>query len=195
LHGLADADAVAILEYTQIEAEWMIGLPKRAPVEAKMYSIVSPRRPGFCEVKFMADADPQPNPAVRFVIQTAAKFSIGAYCIQLHGRIGNRGMEGLCRYDVHNTPHANNHRCCTTPPPEIFPRQFHVHRFNECSAEHGVGWDKCATLFPIVHNDSFGLMIRDLIGCFVADMKLKFSDTGSLESLFQTGRTDDHRRI
>jgi hypothetical protein len=130
---------VAAQGYTQTEADWMMSLNKLAEFETELYAIADSHRPGFIELGFNAVADPQENPSVRFKILTAANFSIGAYSIEVLGEIGNRGIEGLCRYEIHDSLHSNNHHCCASPP-EIDSGQFHSHRFNECAMNAAPSW-------------------------------------------------------
>ena len=174
------------IEYLQTEADWMISLDKVAVHEGEIYDVLTRFRPGFTSKAFDAEAAITQHPQVRFKIRTEANLSIGAYCIVLEGAIGDRQMEGLCRYDVHDSIHSNNCRCCD-PPAQVFPGQFHSHRYNECTIRRGNNWDKCATLLSIVDDPVFKRQIRELIGGFIDDMKLRFSDSGTHGTLFETG--------
>jgi chromosomal replication initiation ATPase DnaA len=51
----------------------------------------------------------------------------------------------------------------------------------------GNDWDKCAALLTIEDNAVFKRQVRSLIGNFIDDMKLTFSDSGTQQSLFETG--------
>lgn len=175
------------IEYLETEVDWMISLDKIAMYEGEIFDVLGRYRPGFSSKAFEAETVAPQNPPVRFKIRTEANLSVGAYCIVLEGSIGNRPIEGLCRYDVHDSIHSNNCRCCD-PPPQIFPGQFHAHRYNECTVRRGNNWDKCAALLSIDDDPNFKRQIRQLIGDFIEDMKLKFSDSGTLGTLFETGQ-------
>lgn len=172
-------------DYSQDEADWMISLPKIGRHEGEIYDVVTRYRPGYSSKAFEAETVDAQKPPVRFKIRTEANMAIGAYCIVLEGSIGDRPMEGLCRYDVHDSVHKNNCRCCD-PPPQIMFGQFHQHRYNECTIKRGNVWDKCATLISI-DEAMFKRQIRQLIGKFIDDMKLTFSDSATIGSIFETG--------
>jgi hypothetical protein len=176
---------MAIAEYSQAEADWMIALEKIAKYEAEIYEVHSRYRPGYSSKAFEAETKIEQRPAVSFKVRTEANISVGAYCIVLEGSIGERPMEGLCRFDVHDTAHNNNCICCA-PPPQIFPGQFHVHRYNECTINRGNNWDKCGSLLTVVDSE-FKKQIRQLIGNFIDEMKLTFSDSDTVLSIFESG--------
>jgi len=167
---------MGIAEYSQEEAEWLISLAKTARYEAEIYEVANHYRPGFSSKAFDCDSSAPQSAPVKFRIKTEANTAIGAYCIVLQGAIGDRRMEGICRYDVHETIHANDCSCCA-PPPEIMPGQFHVHRYSECTIRRGNNWDKCSTILPI-DDIAFKRQVRQLIGAFIEDMRLSFSDSG-----------------
>ncbi len=172
-------------EYSQSEADWLISLEKLAALEGEIYDVLSRYRPGFSCKVFEAGSEIEQSPPVRFRIRTEANISIGAYCIVLEASIGSRPLAGICRYDVHDSLHNNNCSCCD-PPPQILPGQFHAHWYNECTIRRGNNWDKCGVTLEI-DEDIFKRQIRQLIGVFIEDMKLKFSDSGTIGSLFESG--------
>lgn len=176
---------VSASAYTQDEIDWMLSLEKIAKYEGEMFEVYSRYRPGYSCKAFDAETKLELNPAVLFKVRTEANLSIGAYCIVLEGSIGDRPLEGICRFDVHDSVHNNNCKCCS-PPPQIFPGQFHEHRYNECTINRGNSWDKCGTLLA-VDDAEFRRQIRQLIGDFIDRMKLTFSDSGTLTSLFESG--------
>src|SRR5690349_10259152 len=125
---------MATPSYTQFEVNWLIGLNKVAAYEGEIYEVFTRYRPGYSSAAFEAIPMLEMKPPVRFKIRTEANLAIGAYCIVLEASIGDRPMEGICRYDVHDSLHLNNCRCCG-PPPQIQPGEFHQHCYNECTVK------------------------------------------------------------
>jgi hypothetical protein len=178
---------MAKVTYAQNEADWLIGLTKFADFEGDIFSGISTRKTEGKWLSFEAHPEQNLRPSARFMVRTEFNLAIGAYCIVLEGAIGTRPLEGICRYDVHDSIHPNNCRCCA-PPPQIWPGDFHVHRYNECTIRRGNHWDKCATLLQIADNDLFDRRVRGMIGQFVDDMHIKFTDPIQNRLLFDTSK-------
>lgn len=170
--------------YTQSEADRMLGLPKIAAYETQIYTIPNFIREGFKTASLSAEADPPCE--VEFDIATQVNFDIHAYCIVLSGKMGSRPWAALCRYDVHDNPHPNKPDC--SQPGILLPGVFHVHRYNYARMIAGGVWDDCAEDLPmeVTATAAFSMQLRDLIGRFITDMRLRFSDTATMLELFKT---------
>jgi hypothetical protein len=183
-------DGMAQPEYSQQEADDMLGMAKRVAFEALMYG--APLRETVGESACAFDALPEETAAgavvaIKFKIEVRKNEEVNAYAILLGGSIGNRKMQALCRYDVHDTLHPNG-ICCPTRD-EIEPGVFHVHRYSEACIRVGRSWDACALPLIVPQPRSGKGQLRQLIGEFVKDMRIRFSDKGTHQDLFETGET------
>jgi hypothetical protein len=172
--------------YTQGQADYMLALEKRAEFEAQIWAITGQVRTGFISREFSAQAESVQEP-VRYKIITQANFDAFAYSITLSGSLRDGPMQALCRYDVHDSFHLNSDCHCCPPPPEIHPGVLHVHRYNECAILEGRTWCKCATPLAVEPDQPIRLQLRQLIGIFISDMRLRFSDSSTMRELFGTG--------
>lgn len=172
--------------YTQQQADAMIALPKRAVYEAQMYAIAGQHRSGFAIKEFAAHPEDLTQP-VRFKILTQANFDLDAYSITLLASWEAGPWQALCRYDVHDSYHPNDNCVHCGPPPGIEPGVLHVHRYNEAAIRDDWTWDKCATPLAIDPEQPLHRQLRQLIGLFVQDMQIRFSDSTTANALFESG--------
>lgn len=170
--------------YSQAEADAMLAMEKVAAYESQAYHI-GRYREGFRSTEFAATGVGDAFD-VKFKIIVQANLDIQSYGITLEGSMGGKPFEGLCRYDVHDTPHPNKPNACG-PPAEIPPGFFHVHRYCEKAIRKRLRWDACAEFLPIAEEQDLRAQLHQLIGSFVADMRLSFSDSATMFGLFETG--------
>ena len=177
--------AKAVDIYTQAEVDMMLALPKFAEYEAQMYWASSRRQTGLLTADFVAHPE-DPTTGITYRVEVAKNERIESFNILLQGKIDDHPMEGLCRYNVHNSMHENECANCG-PPPAILPTEFHVHRYNEACVRKGHVWDSCATLLTVSGGDTFLEDTRILTETFVRNMMITFRDSVALAWIYGPG--------
>lgn len=171
--------------YSQIEANAMLAAEKYATYESLAYEITGRVNPGYEGAEFSAESDADLGIDYKVLIHRTAELS--AYSITLEGSMNERGMQAICRYETH--PSLHDHAECPhcSAPTEILPNVLHVHRYNYAAERDGFGWDKCAEIVDIPLDLDRRLQLRDLIGIFIREQRIHFSDSQTISGFFGTG--------
>ena len=105
--------------------------------------------------------------------------AIGSTNIILEAKMTGRPWEGICRYDIHDSPHKN--LCGWMHPPEyIEPGIPHRHIYSERAERELGSWHARAEILDSTECSS----PERLLGTFMRDMKFHFTDKQSHQSLF-----------
>lgn len=105
--------------------------------------------------------------------------AIGSTNILLEARMAGRPWEGICRYDIHDSPHKNL-REWMHPPDFIGAGVPHRHLYSERADRELGSWHARAEILDSTACSS----PERLLGTFMKDMKFSFTDPQSHQSLF-----------
>jgi hypothetical protein len=172
--------------YSQIEADAVLALPKR--IEHAAWEKRKTGRPTDYETSVTVAAIPEINgDGIEFCIEIRTNELTEDISVILTMRIGKRPLEGLCRYDIHDSDH-DNPRWFT--PATIAAGEFHSHLYSERSVQEFDRWDKCASPLDLSPHGSPAQLRQRLWGRFLDDMRIKFSDSETFDGLFgSAGKT------
>jgi hypothetical protein len=167
--------------YSQAEADAMIAMEKRIEVDA--WEKRGSGRASEVDTPVTIDARPENGDVrINFKIEMLRNDRNDTFAISLKGKIEGRPWECFCRYEIQNLDHENDTRCCK---PSLIPAgAFHCHLYSERSYEVLDRWDGCAELLDLPTDGSFDQQLTRLRWRFVNDMRIRFSDSGTVEGLF-----------
>lgn len=168
--------------YSQVEADALIRMAKRAEFEA--WEREPETRPTTFEASKVIRVTPEEDNdgRIEFKIDLRRNEEIEKFSITLIARIHPRTFEGMCRYDVHPNPHDNPEWFA---PPSIFHGDLHAHRYSERSVRELDCWDGCALSLGAPRRMSFPNRIGTLKQQFLTDLRVRFSDSDTINRLFE----------
>lgn len=158
--------ALLQVPYSQEEADLMVSVEKLAPAvqENRGTGAVRPGEDGFT---FSANGVGYPQ--ISYVVEVIKAPERCSTVYLLKGRIGERPLEGLCSYHIHNGHHKNPP---DFPPIWIATRKPHKHVYNEKAYKQRNVW--CAVAYAL-EATRYGNPASLWAG-FLTDMKISFEE-------------------
>jgi len=131
-----------------------------------------------CEIKAEPEDASIPT-AFKIVIRKDERTD--TYSLTLEGKLPGRIFEGLLRYNVHDSIHANPE---WFPPPIIESGDLHRHVYQERAVREGRDWDACAELLKLPSAGSPNQQYERLLGKFMVDANIRVSDSETHTGLY-----------
>lgn len=178
-------DFMKVPAYTQNDADRMIAAAKF--IDGDMWDRrgpgQKPRFGGNAESLVTLECrteDPELN--YKFEIEIRYHHRLDTMHFLLKGRIGNGPYEGLCRFDLHDSPHFNQPPCEEYEAP---PREPHCHRFNlQAFLRYGV-WHKCARRLEFTgKTDNAERAYKAMLHQFLDELSIRIRDSPAGTGLF-----------
>lgn len=168
------------LFYSEEEAQALIFMPKRMEVEA-WENQTHGRSEDFTVCVMDVRPEHDDDGRIEFKVEMRTNEVTDGLNITLKGRMDKRPWEGFTRYDIHDGLHDNPK---WFPPQVIDPYVFHRHVYRERSFAEEERWDKCALPLDLSNVGSPDNLKSRLLRRFLADLSIKFADSGTYLRLF-----------
>lgn len=159
--------------YSQAECDYLIGMTK--VIRADAYDGLDARQTRHERSQRILAHPENADEPVEFRIDLRYNRIIYTFSISLLGKMDERELTGLCRYEIQDSPHKNPK---WFEPREIASGVAHVHRYSHrAMTECGIWW-RCASPLDVPTESKWTTQqFHALQGCFVGDMSIRFEDT------------------